>query len=116
MLGSIGALAKDYPAMKALIRSLAFATALGLPAAHAQTKDPDLLRQARQDRELATQKAEADLRSTLNKAKTQSAVDAIAAMKKLLADVESNSMLDTSRKGDMVKELQSKIAMRERDA
>jgi len=95
--------------MKVVIRSLALiALALSAAPAPAQT-DGDLLRQARRERELATQKAEADLRATMNKTKTQSATEALAAMKQMLADIEGNDKLDPSRKGDMVKELQSRI-------
>ncbi len=95
--------------MKAMLCSLAL-LALGLSAAFAQApSDGDLLRQARRERELATQKAEADLRTAINKTKTQTSGEALAALKQLLADIEANANLDPSRKGDMVKELQSRL-------
>src|SRR5262249_47934372 len=102
--------------MKAMLCSLAL-LALGMPAAFAQQRsDGDLLREARRERELATQKAEADLRATMNKTKTQSAPEALTAMKKLLANIEAISNLDPSRRGDMVKDLKSRTRSTEATA
>lgn len=104
-------------AIKRLLRkeiaSLA-AVVVGLSVASAQPqRDTDLLQQARQSRELASQKAESDVRNAINKARKLSNSEALALLRDTLASVEANSDLDESRKSSMTQSLRSQIRFTE---
>jgi hypothetical protein len=100
-------------AIKRLLRkeiaSLAIAS-FGLTFASAQPqRDSDLIAQARQARELATQEAEASVRKALNKSKTLGDAEGLALLRQTLAAIDGNSGLDESRKTAMVQALRSAI-------
>ncbi len=99
--------------MNAVIRSglaLLVAANLGLVAFAQQSKDDkQLLREAQRDREIATQKAEADFKAAQNKAKSASSAEALAILKAALGELEANSGIVESRKSAMIDTLKNSI-------
>lgn len=104
--------------MTNIIRRLLAPAALLLAALPAAAQPPrsDLLREAQQLREISTQKAEADLRNTLRSIKGMKAGDALALLRKHLAEVEPMPGLDSDRKARIVAELKRQIHFVEQDA
>ncbi len=107
-------------ALKRLMRKeiLSIGTVLiSLAVASAQSgQDGDLLRQAREQRELATQKAESDLRTAFNKLNGLTAAEKLALLRQTLSNIEANNDLDPSRKDGMIQTLKRTIRNTETDA
>ena len=87
---------------------------LGL-AAVAQTPkgEKSLLDEALRERELVTQKVEADLKATLEKARAAGSAEAVGLLKKALADIEANTVISEARKTALTRMLQDRIRITE---
>jgi hypothetical protein len=92
--------------------SLVTAAALGL-SAFAQS---DLIREAKQRQEVATQAAEADLKAALRKADAMSKADALDLLKQTRTRIEDNLDLNPERQRLMVRTLNDRIRLTELSA
>jgi hypothetical protein len=102
--------------MNAVIRSglaLLVAATIAMFVTAQQKSDKQLLDEARRDREIATQKAEADLKAARDKARSANSADAVAILKAALAELEANNAISESRKSAMIDSLKSSIRIAE---
>jgi hypothetical protein len=90
----------------------AFLTFIGL----ANSRADDLLQKARQERELATQQAEAEVRKLLARTQDLKSAEILQEVKKKLIDIQEAKNLDPERKGQMVQALQSRVRLLESEA
>ena len=91
--------------------SLVTAAAFGLAA---QAQQPsDLIKEAKQRQEIATQQAEADMRASIRKADAGGKADALAQLKQTLDRVDGNDEINPTRKADMVRTLKDRIRLME---
>jgi hypothetical protein len=103
--------------MNAVIRSglaLLLAANLGMIAAAQNSKsDKDLLEEAKRQQDIATQKAEAELRETLNKVRSAGSAEALAILKEALANVEANTSIRERNRAAMAQMLKDRIRIAE---
>ena len=103
--------------MNAVIRSglaLLVATNLGLVAMAQDSKsDKQLLEEAKRQQDIATQKAEAELRETLNKVRSADSAEGLAILKQTLANIEANSSIRESNRAAMAQMLRDRIRIAE---
>lgn len=103
--------------MNAVIRSglaLVFAANLGLIAVAQDSKnDKQLLEEAKRQQEIATQKAEAELRETLNKVRSADSAEALALLKQALANIEANTSIRENARSAMAQMLRDRIRIAE---
>jgi hypothetical protein len=88
--------------------ALATAAALCLSAV-AEPPKSNLLDDARKTQEIATQKAESDLRMTLNKANSAGPSEAVRLLKDALSRIENNDDINPDRRTSMVRMLKDRI-------
>ncbi|MCX7701518.1 MAG: hypothetical protein N2039_11630, partial [Gemmataceae bacterium] len=76
----------------------------------------DLLQKARQERELATQQAEAQVRQLLTRSKELPAAEALSELKNKLESLQSSRELEPERKEKLLQALDSRIRILEAEA
>src|SRR5262249_13021192 len=110
---------KDNPAMIRLPRhwlapclSLVTAAALGIPV-HGQS---DLIKEAKQRQEIATQVAESEMKEAVRKANGLGKAEAIALLKKTIDKIEGNDEINPTRKTSMIRSLQDRVRITELSA
>ncbi|HLW64416.1 MAG TPA: hypothetical protein VKS79_03790 [Gemmataceae bacterium] len=103
--------------MKALLTYGGLGLALLMaPLALAQQPRDPLLEDARRRQEIATQKAELDVKSALKEAASARAVEALTLLKRTLDRVESNVDIAPTNKDTMVRTLKERIRITEMSA
>src|SRR5262249_25681805 len=86
------------------------------PLALAQEPRDSLLEEARKRQEVATQKAEFDVKSALKEAAASRPAAALALLKKTLDRVDGDADISPSRKEAMVRSLKDRIRLTEASA
>lgn len=104
--------------MSPFLRRLLATTLVAASSAFAAFGQPPdrLLEEAKKQREIATQRAEADLRATLQKAAKAPAAESVKVLKEALDRILINDEISTSRKDAMVRMLKDRIRITEQVA
>jgi hypothetical protein len=79
----------------------------------AQQDKPKLIDEARKAQEIATQRAESDLRNTLTRARSVGPAEASSLLKQELRRIDANEEIDPDRRSAMVRMLKDRIRMTE---
>ena len=99
--------------MKSIVRSglaAIIAATVGMLAVAQESKsDQQLLQEALRQREIATQKAEAELREAIKNANAAGTTEAIAILKQALSSVESNASLSEGTRSAMTQMLNDRL-------
>ncbi len=97
------------------MRHALWVATLGLVAVASLQAD-DLLRKARQERELETQRVESEVRQLLTRVKNLSPAEAVAELTKKLEEIEAVAIVEPDRKEKLVQALRSRRQAIEADA
>jgi hypothetical protein len=92
-----------------LVMCLALATGISLSvSAHAQS---DLIKEAKQRQEIATQKAESEVRDAIRKAKSASKSDAAALLQQALDRLQADDEINRDRKDGMIRTVKQSLQL-----